>query len=162
MEVTPEQARDFVGPRADYYLERWARIAPGQSRVLGFNWPAFFVPAFWLLYRRMYRAFWIFAALLVASIVLEELALTAMEVAEVPLLDAIVTIAIAAAFGKFGTYWYYLHARRRVRRLEAAGILSPEALRRDGGTSWLAAIVGVVVVVGLLLLGLWAQSQAYA
>ena len=40
--------------KADYYVPLFYRFdQPGASRV-SWNWPAFFVPFFWMLYRRMY------------------------------------------------------------------------------------------------------------
>src|SRR3954469_20098203 len=58
-DLTHNQVQAFVGPQADYYLERWYRIRLSDSRALGFNWSAFFATESWLIYRRMYRTFWI-------------------------------------------------------------------------------------------------------
>ena len=50
-----ELYRAAVGEsKAGYYVPLFYRFdQPGASRV-SWNWPAFFVPFFWMLYRRMY------------------------------------------------------------------------------------------------------------
>ena len=71
MELPPEAARALIGPRAEYYLKRWELLAEGRGPTLGFNWAAFFGSGLWLLYRRMYRAFWLwFGGLLVMDLLL--------------------------------------------------------------------------------------------
>ena len=66
MQQPEEDVRAFVGPNADYYLQAWAAVDPNVGlQALRWNWPAFFLNVFWLLYRRMYKYFWItFAAFL--------------------------------------------------------------------------------------------------
>jgi hypothetical protein len=77
---------------ADYYLARWGRIAPDGSRASGFNAAAFFLTLFWLLFRRMYRAFWIVLGLVTASVVLEDLALAAVGLEEAQFLDLLMSV----------------------------------------------------------------------
>jgi hypothetical protein len=36
-----EQALAFIGPRGNYYLDRWRRIETEGKLVVGFNWAAF-------------------------------------------------------------------------------------------------------------------------
>lgn len=147
-----------MGPRADYYLLRWGRIGPDGSRAIGFNAAAFFLTLFWLLFRRMYRAFWIALGLVTASVVLEDLALAAVGLEEAQFLDLLMSVIVAATFGTFGTYWYYQHARRLLTRLAARGSTDLETVRRVGGTSWLAASVGAIIFIGLMILGVWAST----
>jgi len=148
--LTPDQVRSFVGSRAEYYLARWSRIQLQQGRALGLNWPAFFFTVFWLLYRRMYRVFWMVMGLVVIS-GLAQAALEELIGSDVSRLsDAVLGIAVSATFGTFGTYWYYLHAERRIRLLEARGQPSTDDLKRAGGTSWGSPSLGVAM--GLLLL----------
>ena len=46
----------FIGPRADYYLERFRLFQQGAERrfILTWHWPAFAVGWLWYLYRKMY------------------------------------------------------------------------------------------------------------
>ncbi len=51
----------FVGKNYHYYKNQWDQRLPDQTFV-SWNWPAFFVPIYWLAYRRMY--FKLFSVLL--------------------------------------------------------------------------------------------------
>ena len=46
----------FIGPRADYYLERFRAFQQGPTErfALTWHWPAFLVGWLWYLYRKMY------------------------------------------------------------------------------------------------------------
>src|SRR5216117_246257 len=110
MDVSSEQLRAFIGPRADYYLTRWARIDAGGGRAPGINWPALLLGSFWLVYRRMYRFFWIFIGVLVLAAIAEDLVLSLLKIQVAPRpVDVVITLAVAATFGTFGTYWYQLN-----------------------------------------------------
>ena len=162
MDLTPDQVRAFVGPKADYYLERWPPIHDEWgSRALGFNWAACFLNLSWLLYRRMYRCFWIAGAVWIGSLLLLMLASVAallIKANGLILLLAIglmvMPIVFAVTFGVFGNYWYYLHARRQVSRLTTDGPADLEAVGRIGGTNLRGAMVFSVVCA---ILGIWGE-----
>lgn len=162
MDLTQEQARVFVGPEgADYYLERWHRIEDeAGSRALGFNWAACFLTFTWLLYRRMYRWFWIGVAVLIALGIIEEIVVEAAYRTRsrgilllIALERFITTPLLGLMFGMFGTYWYYLHARREVKRLTADGGDDLQALTRAGGTDLRSALLAAAVGLGLFIWG---------
>lgn len=60
--------RKFIGPRADYYLERFRRFHKGTEErfIPTWHWPAFGVGWLWYLYRKMYlhAAIFLFGGLL--------------------------------------------------------------------------------------------------
>lgn len=152
-ELSAEEARAFVGPEADYYLARWARIREGRAPFLGFNWAACLFNLAWLIYRRMFRGFWITLAVLSGVSVLEALARRLLGWhAYGELTDAIQTVGTGIVFGMFGSYWYYLHARRQVRRLKANGPISLPVLEQRGGTDWNLAL-GAAIAVAALIIG---------
>jgi uncharacterized protein DUF2628 len=165
MDLTQDQVRAFVGPNADYYFERWHRVQPeAGSRALGFNWPAFFLTISWLLYRRMYRWFWIAIAVWLGYAIIGGLALvvalhngargTALVLNVV--LFGILPWFVPVIFGIYGSYWYYLHARRQISQLTPAGQADLAAVGRMGGTNLWAAVTSAVVI-GFL--AIWAKSQ---
>lgn len=162
MDLTHDQVRAFVGPEADYYLDRWHRIRDEWgSRALGFNWAAFFLTLSWLLYRRMYRGFWIAIAVWVASFILVLLAMVLAALYKMPILVTLLglglgvtSLAVPVLFGIYGTYWYYLHARRQISQLTAAGQVDPATIGNMGGTNLSAAVVSAVVI-GFM--AIWAE-----
>ena len=161
MDISPEQLRAFIGPRADYYLTRWARIDAGGGRAPGINWPALLLGAFWLVYRRMYRFFWIFIGVLVLAAIAEDLVLSLLKIQVAPRAVAVaITLAIAGTFGTFGTYWYQLHARRCIRALARKGELMQDQLRRAGGTSVLAPVGLLVFFLAAMVLALISVSSS--
>lgn len=60
--------RTFIGPRADYYLERFRLFREGTAERFAptWHWPAFGVGWLWYLYRKMYlhAAIFLFGGLL--------------------------------------------------------------------------------------------------
>ncbi|HJD23219.1 MAG TPA: DUF2628 domain-containing protein [Firmicutes bacterium] len=63
--IDGERAEDlaaFVGPNSAYYLPRFYKMAKTGSR-LSWNWPAFLITPYWLLYRKQYLAGGILLAL---------------------------------------------------------------------------------------------------
>lgn len=52
--VEQEQFRAAIGPRAQYYLERFEKFERAGGRwVATWNWPAFFISSAWFAFRRM-------------------------------------------------------------------------------------------------------------
>ena len=148
MDIPDGSARELIGPRAEYYLARWARIGGPRGPALGFNWPAFFVTPFWMLYRRMYVPFWITGGAVLVLAIVETLIASALGLARVPSdVDRVLNIATAATCGVFGSYWYYLDVRRKYRKLVAAGDTSSERFRALGGVDWVWPGVALLIVV---------------
>ena len=58
--VNEDQIRLFVGPSADYYINSWAKMDEKQTKNYGnlgvFLIGIFSIPA-WLLYRKLYKVF---------------------------------------------------------------------------------------------------------
>lgn len=151
MEIPEQTARALVGPKADYYLTKWANTG-SDEKMLGFNWPAFFLGPIWMLYRKMYRLAGMFIALIVAIELLERAIAFAMHSEEFPQsIDRALGIGIAIVVARFATYWYLGETRRRYQSLQANGALSDATASEAGGVSRFAVFLGVlgtVLVVG--------------
>jgi hypothetical protein len=162
VQLTQDQVRAFVGPNANYYVERWHPIHElWGSRALGFNWAAFFLALSWMLYRRMYRTFWIALGVWVGSVMLLTVACTAAILTHAVVLGVllfgvvvVLPIVFQVIIGVYGTYWYYLHAQNQVSRLTPAAQTDSEALGRMGGTRLWGAVV-FSVLGGLVVM--WAR-----
>ena len=152
MEIPRDAARHLVGPNADYYVDRWALLDRRAAR-LGFNWPALLFGPLWMLYRRMYRTCGLWVGTVFLLSILEVLFASLLHIDAVPeVLDLAPRLAIGAACGVFGTYWYYLETRRRYRRLLGAEPPTPAALEAAGGVSRPAVWIGAVVTLAFLAL----------
>lgn len=161
MQPSEADLRAFVGPNADYYLRGWADAQPGVDlQRLRWNWPAFFLNVVWLLYRRMYRYFWIGAGVLVAIGLVEGVVMAWLGIKPPSYLDIAITLGVAWYFGAFGTWFYYRHATKEIQRTKVQ-LPSPDAIARAGGIRWLwPVVVGLAKGVALLVALAWAAGSA--
>ena len=144
----------YVGPNnTDYYMERFGRFESGQSSV-SWNWPAFFLTALWLLYRKMWAAallYWIGLPLALGGVaaVLTATGLLSGVVAD------LVTSVMYYAFSltlvpMFANKLYFDHAQKKVEGVKGSYSDSEQQLqelRRIGGTSIVPYFIGGLIVV---------------
>lgn len=153
MQATEDELRSFVGPNDDYYLQAWQKVDPGGGlQALRWNWPAFFLNVLWLLYRRMYKYFWMTFAALIAIGAVEGIVEAILHIPPgLHWFDIVINLAVACFFGAFGTWFYYQHAMWSIGQTKAYHT-SPEAIARAGGVRWLwpLLILGAAVVLGFL------------
>lgn len=155
MEHSEADLRAFVGPRFDYYQERWERFERSGRRHLPFNFAAFFGGFVWVLYRRMYRIVGIAIAIVIAEAIISGwVAATWMGLQSTSRThDSLIALVISATTGTFGNLWYYRHAERRLNALRASGA-SEADIRRAGGVRWwpIFILFGSLGVLGLLVM----------
>ena len=140
----------FVGPKADYYLERWRSAVDGPEISTGFNWAAFFLSGLWLPYRKMYRIAGIFFGVILLETVLEEVVWVGiLGKPEAPAaFGRLVGFVASIVCGWLANEWYLSHARKAISEVRSLGLSEEahlEALAKRGGTS-LAASLGFLVI----------------
>jgi len=145
--VQQDLVRLFIGKNADYFLDKWS-VGPNTR-----NFAAFFFGPLWLLYRKM---FWqgglILAAITVITMV-EFVLFPNMSERIHDRLSLAIGLGVALLVGSLGNGWYKAHVERAVARLQGSGA-SAESYSRQGGTSWLVAILvtfGFFVMMMLIL-----------
>jgi hypothetical protein len=149
-DLTREEIRAFVGKNHAYYRGHWERAVGGGLRA-GFNWAAFFLSFAWLLYRKMYREFFIWAGAVVGLGVLHGVVESLTE-KNLPALDKLENFAFAVTMGMLANGLYLRRARRVIGNVRAQ---EPDPERRvalleaRGGTSWLGLLIAIAVSVGL-------------
>lgn len=147
---TEELYRAAVGEsKADYYLPLFYRFDQGGSR-LSWNWPAFFIPLFWMIYRRMYApAAVYFFAYPFALVILLAIVSAVLGEAAGALFYWLVIVGVRVLIAMFANSLYHWHVRRRVDKL-AVHAPSHEALvqRVIGQSSGGAPVVVAIVIVG--------------
>jgi hypothetical protein len=129
MEKTSEELlRAFVGEKFDYYNKQW-------EKELTFNFAAFFLGGFWLLYRKMYLVFFLTYFLLYGT-------------ATGYVLTAIAWIMLGLTANKI----YYFHVAAKVNKIEETKkeIQMNFAIQK-GGTSFLGPVLfGLLILIHLL------------
>ena len=147
-----ERQRAAIGPRADWYLEKWRRMEAGKTS-LSWNWPAFLATFFWFAYRRM----WLPLAVSVGLFLL-----TDFMVSRDPSLVALgwlFLLAIALAAGAFANALYRGQIRRLVAR--ADGLDQPVALAQIGAQGGIS-VPGLATSLGIFFLLLIAAGVQQA
>jgi hypothetical protein len=155
---TRQELEAFAGKNASYYWRRSARHGHDGRLFVGWNWASAFLSVLWMLYRRMWKEFWIVFGVLVLWGLIEGAAEALLEAgAETSKgIERIGNAVFSVVMGMMGNGLYLRRARREVlesRRLLGADPQAQRAhLAKRGGTSWLAALIGVVVSLGLAIL----------
>ncbi len=163
--VTAEDLANITGNNSAYYVPRFHKMANGGSKC-SWNWPAFLLTPYWLLYRKNYVLGAVLLCLSVARSLITSY-LTSLYI--VPLITDATTmidayrillgitgneglnltmwifalmglaqLLIHLFFGLSGNYWYMRTCVSRVKRLRAKKPdLYPQELTAAGGTSFL-------------------------
>lgn len=132
--------RQFIGPKADYYLEQFKKFSSdGQPKfALSWNWPAFlFISFLWFLYRKMYLHAFVYAIGPMASTYVTG--------------DMTVGLVWSVMAGATANYLYYWHCKEEITEIKKAGKLNPTAqdaaLKEAGGVQPYVIYVGIVLYV---------------
>lgn len=170
---TVEDVAMAIGNNTGYYVPRFFRMARGGSKV-SWNWAAFFLTPYWLLYRKSYLfgmltlVYQMFYAFLSGYVSFALLGGVAVNAASVQVLETriqsllqsssaswlwllgglwLVDLLIRLVFGLLGNYLYMNTCIGRVRRLRDR---APESykvqLPAAGGVSFLLGLIGYFAV----------------
>lgn len=162
--LTEQEAKAFVGSKADYYLRRWLPALedmgnPGNAT--GFNLAALLLSGLWLPYRKMYKPALIFFGVLLLEGFFEEIVYVGfLSRPEAPgYLGRFVGLVAGVVCGGFGNEWYLSHAQKVITEIRSRGLAEDayfEALAKRGGTN-IAASLGFLllfIVTGVLMTAL--------
>lgn len=122
----------FVGKNAGKYLTKFAKFSVGDGFKATWHWPAFFVPFWWMLYRKMYG--WAILAFFLAVI------------PYVGLVTGVVWAIVA-------NYIYYNHAKKKlleIKQLHPVPETQQAVITVAGGVGNGALIIGVLISVVLV------------
>jgi hypothetical protein len=147
--------QSFVGPRAEFYLRKWAPRLLDPSGETGMNWAAFFLTAFWFGYRKMYAALAIFFGVVLLLTILLEVVFVGILKLDVlpPGVNLIMNLMVSIVCGLCANSWYLAHAQRAINKARAQGLEDEHlhfVLARQGGTSLLAAF-GLTFAAGIII-----------
>ncbi len=159
------ELRAFVGPKFEHYLRKWHPRLEDPAGDAGISWVAFFIPVWWLGYRKLYAAVFLYAILTIAvKLGLQAIFIHGLGQPDAPLPAlAVAWLLIQVACLLYGNAWYLRHAQHEIASLKHRGAKGGELLQqiaRRGGTSVLGivlamfisgmmSIVGAVVAISL-------------
>lgn len=118
----------FVSTNSDVYMNKFDAIRDGARAT--WHWPAFFVPFYWALYRKMWF------------------------ISVVAFITQIFWPIANIVFGLVANQLYYQHAVTRVQQFSKKfrGQMLYRKLDANGGTSWTPVIIAIVLTIVLNLL----------
>jgi hypothetical protein len=155
-DISEDELRAFVGPKAGVYLAKWRSMDYGRKSKIAINGLAGVFGPFWIVYRKFYILLAAYVGVAVLQVSAEILVMEGWlgrpDLARALTLPT--TVLYMVVLGCYANYWYFLYACRMVRRArsrQGSEQQDLERIRRRGGVSWLALIVFVSALVGLLL-----------
>jgi Tfp pilus assembly major pilin PilA len=143
--INDEDYALFIGKNSDKYLAKFKKfnLTGEDSFAATWHWPAFFVPFFWLLYRKLYL--WALLVFIVGLI-------------------PYVGFAAMVVFGISANYLYYTHAKNKLLEVKtaqppASDVQRVAAIARRGGVNSLVVIIPVVMIPVIAILAAIAIPQ---
>ena len=135
----------FIQKNYTFYEKKFSRMQE-KNRSISWNWSAFFMGIYWMIYRKMYfKAGAFFILSLVAS--------------STPYIGSVLNIAVLVGIGMYANALYLDHIEGSIEKVK---ILSPnkkdEVIKKIGGTNLRSAIIiymmqiiaiGAVVFLGI-------------
>ena len=153
-DASESELRAFVGPRSDFYLRKWAPRLADSSGDCGMNWAAFFLTSFWLAYRKMYAATFVYYAAIILLMIAEQFVFVVLIGSAVPgAVGLIVNLLVCLVCGLYGNAWYLAHTRGKIAAARKQGLQDEPLLihlMNRGGTSLLSAF-GLNFLISMVL-----------
>ncbi|RDY26491.1 DUF2628 domain-containing protein [Romboutsia weinsteinii] len=130
---------NFINKNTEYYITKFKSIKEtGQQS--SWNWPAFLIPGYWALYRKMYP---VGAIIIVTNLILSYKLM----------LGAIVGLGICIYFGMYGNSVYLKHVERQFNDIKFLDDNSRKmAIGQKGGVNLGLAIAVPIIIFVLIFL----------
>ena len=138
LKIIRRRLAQFVGENVDNYLRKFEKFQQGGTPhfVFTWHWPAFFVPFFWAIYRKL----WVWAVVIFISTIFW------------PLTNIL--------WATVANYIYYRHSMKKIKTIQKhyLSVEIEEKLEETGGTSTLALSAALLVIL-LLMNGVYWTSN---
>ncbi|MBD8048147.1 MAG: DUF2628 domain-containing protein [Clostridium argentinense] len=116
--ISKEEIATFIGKKNNsYYLDKWVNLK-FTNKYASWNWCAFFMSSYWLLYRKMYL--WGFV-----TIVVNFVSIGGIVIGE----TIIPPLVLSTLLGIFGNSIYYNHAKEKIYKVKEKNLSEEEKLK---------------------------------
>jgi len=148
--------KQYFETSSDYYLRQMELYATNGR--CSFSVAAFFLGLLWMAYRKMYSTILIIIAIIFVQVMLFEFLLAYNIISEdaYNVMDKLITLVASGIIGAIANRLYIKQSIKTVERIvnsNASDEAINEAIKLKGGTNWIAPIILVCIIVGLLILG---------
>ncbi|CEI73355.1 DUF2628 domain-containing protein [Romboutsia hominis] len=152
-DIDIDDIEKFVFKNTHYYNEKFNKIKTTGSKIT-WNWAAFFLNIYWMLYRKMYLQA---GAIFLGSIL----------IAQIPYLGAILSFGLSIAIGMYSNALYLNHIQRKLTEVQHLDYEMKESMIiKKGGTNIVIPLiaVGICIVIAfiiIMLFGIAFKSMFY-
>ncbi len=157
-QITQEHYELFFSKNSEYYLEV---LKKKDENKTSFNFSAFLFGPFWMVYRKMYLYAIIFLCFVIIETLLEDFVLQNYFPTYNPKgIQSAITIGIAMGMG-YSSNWFYLNfAKSKIQKIlnNTNDQNSTEQIKIQGGVSWIPVIILLSIIIGIILLALYADG----
>jgi len=152
-----EDFSSFFGRSPDYYIERLNWYLTGKK--YSFNIYAFFLGAYWLLYRKMYKPFMMIIRCLILTQIIIEISYSFGAIGNSLYndFDLILIFVLSGLTGCCANNWYI---RKSIKIIESTNkgltdpIIKEQVFKKKGGTSLIGPIILIVFTLLTVVYGL--------
>ena len=151
-----------IGPkRQQYYLSRFAAFDANGKTGVTWHWPAFFLPFYWFLYRKMWLSALIYFLLPYVLLIGFAVVLAMLGAAPDPSVNLVTGLYFIASYllpGLYANALYYKHCNKKIAQARAASADVQHqlgAISAKGGTSGIAMVL-ILILVFVALVGILA------
>lgn len=131
--IAKEEIEAFIGKKSNsYYLDKWVNLKL-SNKYVSWNWWAFFLSSYWLLYRKMYL--WGFI-----TIVINFVSIGGVVIGE----TIIPPLVLSIIMGLFGNSIYYNHAKEKIYKVKKKNLSKENELKtikKRGGINLALALI---------------------
>ncbi len=146
--MTQEEAQILIDINTDHYLGKWDKHL--HSSFKGWNWAAFFIAPFWLVYRKMYWTAILYWAILFAVDGLISVFFQVLGDSSVEITIQTHSLLAAVFFGLFGNALYQKKVLRTFQKTKEQTKRAPVAyMERWGGVN--ESTYGIYLIAGFLI-----------
>jgi len=153
-----ENAANYDIGNPEYYLPKWTEVLNGSSKFAGFNWAAAICGWLWCLYRKQYKlaiVIFLLEALAFPILIGAAIAIAVGEAVFQPQFETLIAygglLVVRPWLGFFANRRYLQRAVEIIATARQSGRENLEQIRKRGGTSTIALIVGFIVNAGFTL-----------
>ena len=139
LDVDKSDLQKFVLKNSEYYMSKFEEIKITGNKI-SWNWSAFFLTGYWMLYRKMY----------IETLIM---VLATMLLGSIPVIGVLVPIGVYIGLGMYGNTLYLNHVNKKMLEISRFDSSMKDSLIvKKGGTNLALPLILLIIFVLVLLL----------
>ena len=139
LDIDKNDLEKFILKNTDYYISKFEEIKITGNKI-SWNWSAFFLTGYWMLYRKMY----------IETLIMT---LATMLLGSIPVIGFLVPISVYIGLGMYGNTLYFNHVNKKMLEISRFDSSMKDSLIvKKGGTNLALPLILLIIFVLVLLL----------